>query len=49
MGGVAWKIRAAMLLQVIAAALAGWLGTPYSVAVIYGGWRLWRAAAVHGR
>ncbi|WP_313952758.1 methyl-accepting chemotaxis protein [Accumulibacter sp.] len=26
MGGVAWKIRAAMLLQVMAAALAGWLG-----------------------
>jgi methyl-accepting chemotaxis protein len=26
MNGVAWKIRAAMLLQVAAAALAGWLG-----------------------
>ncbi len=26
MSGIAWKIRAAMLLQVAAAALAGWLG-----------------------
>ncbi len=36
MNGVAWKIRAAMLLQVIAAALAGWLGHAVFGGGLYG-------------
>ncbi|MCB1943674.1 MAG: methyl-accepting chemotaxis protein, partial [Candidatus Accumulibacter sp.] len=40
MGGVAWKIRAAMLLQVAAAALAAWLAT----GVFAGGLNAWLAA-----
>ena len=40
MGGVAWKIRAAMLLQVAAAALAAWLAT----GVFGGGLNAWLAA-----
>ncbi len=37
MSGVAWKIRAAMLLQVAAAALAGWLGHLVFGGGLYGG------------
>ncbi|HRF72936.1 MAG TPA: methyl-accepting chemotaxis protein [Accumulibacter sp.] len=40
MGGVAWKIRAVMLLQVAAAALAAWLAT----AVFGGGINAWLVA-----
>ena len=36
MRGVAWTIRAAMLLQVLAAALAGWLGLGLFGGGLYG-------------